>query len=226
MLRTDWVKIDNCNYGTVAELVANQRAISLALQATKRPMVIQMGAFVLPSLWNPHAQPRADYTNRYDLAPWVWGPNVSNMWYTGPDKGNSWDSTLRNIMINAQGRYAQKPGAYNFAGDLWCGTPQSNVPGEYMPPMSAEEERSTYAMWVIMAAPLMLGCDIRNLTTNARHYLTNEELLSVNQDAWVSAEAVWPALASFGDWVVFVHRVCKGRWSTSAAAAGRSTPNL
>ncbi len=111
MLRTDWVKIDNCNYGTVEELVANQRAISLALQATKRPMVIQMGAFVLPSLWNPHSQPRADYTNRYALAPWVWGPNISNMWYTGPDKGNSWASTLRNIMINAQGGYAQKPGA-------------------------------------------------------------------------------------------------------------------
>ena len=79
--------------------------------------------------------------------------------------------------------------------------------------MSAEEERSTYAMWVIMAAPLMLGCDIRNLTANTLEYLTNEELLSVNQDAWVSAEAVWSALASFGDWVVFVHRVCKGRWS-------------
>ena len=46
-----------------------------------------------------------------DLAPWVWAPNISNMWYTGPDKGNSWASTLRNIMINAQGGYAQKPGA-------------------------------------------------------------------------------------------------------------------
>ena len=131
-------------------------------------------------------------------------------------------------MINAKGGYAQKPGAYNFAGDLWCGTPQSNVPGEYMPPMSAEEERSTYAMWVIMAAPLMLGCDIRNLTANARHYLTNEDLLSVNQDAWVSAEAVYGLYGTHLSPLTdrCCRRVCKGRSSIWAAAVGRSTPNL
>jgi hypothetical protein len=53
-----------------------------------------------------------------------------------------------------------------------------------MPAMSAEEERSTYAMWVIMAAPLMLGCDVRNLTDNALRYLTNADLVAVNQDPW------------------------------------------
>ena len=39
-------------------------------------------------------------------------------------------------------------------------------------------------MWVIMAAPLMLGCDIRNLTDNALSYLTNADLVAVNQDPW------------------------------------------
>ena len=125
----DWVKIDNCNYGTVPELIKNQRAVSAAIQAVERPMIIQMGGFVLPSLLNPHQQPRADYTNQHELASFVWGPNVSHTWYTGPDKGNSWASTVRNILINNQGAYVARPGAWNFAGDLWCGTPQSNVPG-------------------------------------------------------------------------------------------------
>ena len=51
-----WVKVDDCNYGTVPQLIENQRAISLAIQATKRPMVIQMGGFVFPLLYNPHVQ--------------------------------------------------------------------------------------------------------------------------------------------------------------------------
>jgi alpha-galactosidase len=50
--------------------------------------------------------------------------------------------------------------------------------------MVQEEERSTYALWVIMAAPLMLGCDIRNLTDFTLGYLKNADLLRVNQDAW------------------------------------------
>ena len=65
-----------------------------------------------------------------------------------------------------------------------AGTPQSNTPGVYMPAMTEVEERSTFAMWVIMAAPLMLGCDIRNLTDNALGYLSNSDLVGVNQDAW------------------------------------------
>jgi hypothetical protein len=109
-IRRDWVKVDDCNYGTVEQLVQNQRAISLAIQAVKRPIVIQMGAFVFPLLYNPHVQPRPDYTNKPSLAPWVWAPNISHTWYTGADKGNSWRSTLRNIQINMQGRLHQKPG--------------------------------------------------------------------------------------------------------------------
>ena len=53
-------------------------------------------------------------------------------------------------------------GAWNFAGDLWCGTGEEGSAVVGVPPggrkMSLVEERSTYALFVIMAAPPMLGC--------------------------------------------------------------------
>ena len=50
--------------------------------------------------------------------------------------------------------------------------------------MSLVEEQSTYALFVAMAAPLMLGCDIRHLSPQTLAYLRNPELLAANQDPW------------------------------------------
>ena len=53
-------------------------------------------------------------------------------------------------------QFFQKPGAWNFAGDLWCGTTEhgtsvvgSTGDGQRM---SLIEEQSTYALFMIMAA--------------------------------------------------------------------------
>ena len=118
----DWVKIDNCDYGSWADLIESQRAMSKAIQATKRPMIIQLGAGDhMPLLNNPHSVSGGDgYARTFADQAWMWGPDIAHTWYTGSDKHNTWESTLNNVLQNYRGaQYFQKPGAWNFAGDLW-----------------------------------------------------------------------------------------------------------
>jgi alpha-galactosidase len=146
-----------------------------------------------PLLNNPNASGMSNsYARTFADQAWSWGPEIVHTWYTGDDMHNDWGSTVTNVLHNYRGaEFFQKPGAWNFAGDLWCGTTEQ--PGNKS--MSLIEEQSTYALFTIMAAPLMLGCDIRELSNATLTYLSNTELLAVNQDAW----GVQGSLVGMGD---------------------------
>ena len=139
---------------------------------------------------NPHSVSGGDgYPRTFADQAWMWAPDIAHTWYTGSDKHNTWASTVNNVLQNYRGaQYFQKPGAWNFAGDLWCGTGEKGDAVVGVPPdgikMTVTEEQSTYALWTIMAAPPMLGCDIRHLSAETLEYLSNPELLAVNQDKW------------------------------------------
>jgi alpha-galactosidase len=49
--------------------------------------------------------------------------------------------------------------------------------------MSTTEYRSHFSLWAILAAPLMAGNDLRNMTPEIRDILINKEVIGVNQDA-------------------------------------------
>lgn len=105
------VKVDNCDYGSWADLIANQRAMSKALQATGRPMIIQIGAGDhMPLMRDPNASLPDSYARKPDDYAWVWGPEIVHTWYTGNDMHNSWESTVHNVLQNYRGaEYFQKP---------------------------------------------------------------------------------------------------------------------
>ena len=44
------------------------------------------------------------------------------------------------------------------------------------------EYKSHFSMWAIMNSPLMIGCDIRNMTEETRKILTNKDVIALNQD--------------------------------------------
>jgi alpha-galactosidase len=228
----DWVKVDNCDYGSWADLIESQRVMSKAIQATGRPMIIQIGAGDhMPLLHNPNESFRGDdsYARTFDDQAWVWGPEIVHTWYTGNDKHNSWDSTVHNVLQNYRGaEFFQKPGAWNFAGDLWCGTGEHGGSTVGVPPggvkMTVIEEQSTYALWTIMAAPLMLGCDIRHLSAETLAYLSNPELLAVNQDKW----GIQGSLVNLGDGSQIIAKPLSDGafaivlWNTAATSANVS----
>lgn len=47
--------------------------------------------------------------------------------------------------------------------------------------MTYQEYRSHFSIWALMKAPLIIGCDVRNMTAETYEILTNEEVISVNQ---------------------------------------------
>ncbi len=71
-------------------------------------------------------------------------------------------------------------------------------------------------MWAMLAAPLIAGNDVREMTKETREILTNREVIAVNQDA-LGVEAfparsednleVWAKPLSNGDWAIcFLNR--------------------
>lgn len=47
---------------------------------------------------------------------------------------------------------------------------------------SDREYETHFALWAFMNSPLMIGCDIRNMSGETKKILTNKELIDINQD--------------------------------------------
>lgn len=45
-----------------------------------------------------------------------------------------------------------------------------------------EEYQTHFALWAMMNSPLMIGCDVRNLTEETKKILLNHDLIAINQD--------------------------------------------
>jgi alpha-galactosidase len=79
--------------------------------------------------------------------------------------------------------------------------------------MPANEDRAHFAMWCMLAAPLIAGNDLRSMSAETRAILTNREAVAVNQDPLgvqgfqYSAKGgveVWFKPLEGGDWAVAV----------------------
>lgn len=96
---------------------------------------------------------------------------VANIWRIGFDINTTWDAVLRLIDENRDLHDYAGPGHFNDPDMLEVGK-LANL----------NEDRSHFAMWAIMAAPLIAGNDIRSMSTTTRDILTNAEIIAVDQD--------------------------------------------
>ena len=48
--------------------------------------------------------------------------------------------------------------------------------------MTFEEYKAHFSLWALMKAPLLIGCDVRNMSAETKTILTNKEVIAVNQD--------------------------------------------
>lgn len=49
--------------------------------------------------------------------------------------------------------------------------------------MSTDEYKIHFSLWCIAKAPLLIGCDLNNISPDTLSILTNVEAIAVNQDA-------------------------------------------
>jgi alpha-galactosidase len=103
---------------------------------------------------------------------WLWGNQVGHLWRTTPDISLGWTSFTDIIDKQATLWQYAGPGGWNDPDMLEVGRG-----------MSAEEDKSHFGMWCLLAAPLIAGNDVRNMTVATLQILTNSELIAVNQDS-------------------------------------------
>ncbi|MFD8685777.1 NPCBM/NEW2 domain-containing protein [Streptomyces sp. NPDC059651] len=197
----DYLKYDNCNNQGVD---AKERYTTMrdALAATGRPIVYSICE------WGENK-------------PWEWAAGLGNLWRTTGDINDSWSSMLSIMKQNLPLAAAAGPGHWNDPDMLEVGNGG----------MTDTEYRTHFSMWSVMAAPLLIGSDLRTATPETYRILSNHEVIAVDQDPLGKQGVVLSS--DGGRWIVakemqdgsrvvalFNETGSAQRISTTAAAAG------
>jgi alpha-galactosidase len=193
----DYLKYDWCNTGTGTAQRNPREAYTTmrdALRAAGRPIVFSVCE------WG-------------DSKPWEWAPEIGHLWRTTGDIVNCWNCELGhgnwtsfgilNILDKQAGlrKYAG-PGAWNDPDMMEVG----NLP-------TLAENRSHFALWAMLAAPLIAGTDVIAMKPEIAAILTNPRLVAIDQDplglqgfAWVRTPEleVWARPLAGDRWAIAV----------------------
>lgn len=164
----------------------------------------------------------ANLTDWYDVMTWVpqygqlarhsrdtlvW--NSTNYWpnITG------WDSVLFNYGQEVRLARFQRPGYVNDPDFL-------NVDHfDY----TLDEKRSHFALWCSLSAPLILSTDVLNITDAEVAYLTNRDLIDVDQDPLMQQATL---VSQDGTWDVLTKSLYNGDRLVTVLNRGNSSANL
>ncbi len=187
----DYLKFDWCNTkGINAEEAYT--TMSKALKAAGRPIVFSLCE------WG---------TNK----PWQWAESVGHLWRTTGDIGNvfagdkkygDWSAlgVLHIIDMQDSLRKYAGPGHWNDPDMLEVGNG-----------LTESENRAHFAMWCMLAAPLIAGNDIRKMDASTHDILTNKDVIAIDQDSlgiegfrYATKDSVetWFKPLKNGDWAV------------------------
>ena len=148
----DYLKYDNCN-NQGRDAVQRYTRMRDALARTGRPILFSICE------WG---------SNR----PWYWAGPVGNAWRTTDDIQDNWGSMLDIIRKNHVLAPYAKPGAWNDPDMLEVGNGG----------MTDVEYRTHFSLWAMMAAPLLIGSDLRRASQATFDTLSNTDVIAVDQD--------------------------------------------
>jgi alpha-galactosidase len=104
---------------------------------------------------------------------WLWGMATGNLWRTTGDINHTaFSSPLSNMDRTAPLYSYAGPGGWNDPDMLEVGNG-----------FTTAEDRSHFSLWCMMAAPLIVGNDVRNMNAATKAILTNGEAIRIDQDS-------------------------------------------
>ncbi|WP_394841883.1 NPCBM/NEW2 domain-containing protein [Pendulispora brunnea] len=106
-------------------------------------------------------------------SPWLWAEHPADLWRTSADIDDQWHSMLRNAEEEAG--LSQRAGA----GIGWNDPDMLQVGNGAMSPA---EYRAHFSLWSILAAPLLLGNDIRAIDAETLRIVGEREVIAIDQD--------------------------------------------
>jgi alpha-galactosidase len=105
---------------------------------------------------------------------WEWGPQVgANLWRTTQDVKPTFESiTVIGLQQAGLGKFAE-PGHWNDPDMLEVGNGK----------LTRDENIFHMTLWAMLAAPLLAGNDLHQMTPEVLSVLTNREVIAIDQDA-------------------------------------------
>ncbi|MDQ6788974.1 MAG: glycoside hydrolase family 27 protein [Acidobacteriota bacterium] len=200
----DYLKYDWCD-SEYLNVVLAYTTMRDALYATKRPIVFSICE------WGKNK-------------PWEWAKSIGQLWRTTGDITHCWDCEekhpdtasswgIMRILDKQKGlRVYAAPGNWNDPDMLEVGNG-----------MTISEDRAHFSMWAMLAAPLIAGNDLREMSNETREILTNKEIIAVNQDA-LGIEA-FPAISE-DDLEIWAKPLSNGDWAICFLNRGSTTKNV
>jgi alpha-galactosidase len=156
----DYLKYDWCNHST-QNSEASYSLMRDALKKSGRPIVFSLCE------WG-------------STKPWLWGRDVGNLWRATGDIADKWSSGKKEDGLGVVQILDQVNGLESYAGPGHWNDPDMLEVGNGG--LNENEARAHFSLWCILAAPLMAGNDLRNMSPAIHDILTNKELIAVNQD--------------------------------------------
>jgi alpha-galactosidase len=122
---------------------------------------------------------------RSDFASAKVNSTYSNLWRTTEDIYDSWAS-ISESFHNDHWRPYQRQGHWNDPDMLQIGN--KGVPNQFVRTLepsrlTPNEQYTQMTLWSMIAAPLLMSCDIASMDDFTLGLLTNPEVLEINQDA-------------------------------------------
>ena len=165
----DYLKYDWCSYGQIApkptpeQLKAPYKEMRHAIRKVNRDIHYSLCQYGMGNVWE-------------------WGAEVDgNSWRTTGDIEDTWESMSKiGFRQNICAPYAV-PGRWNDPDMLvvgWVGW----GPALHYTRLTPNEQYTHITLWSLLAAPLLIGCDLDRLDAFTLNLLTNDEVLAVNQD--------------------------------------------
>lgn len=162
-LEVDYLKYDWCNTEGITAKEA-YRTMSKALKVAVRPIVFSLCE------WG-------------DNQPWEWAKDIGHLWRISGDIYNCFDCILDHGTWKSWGvTYIidMRKNILQYAGPNHWNDPDMMEVGHGM---SVSEDRAHFSMWCMLAAPLIAGNDLRDMTKETIATLTDKEIIAVNQDS-------------------------------------------
>ncbi|MBS2211950.1 glycoside hydrolase family 27 protein [Carboxylicivirga mesophila] len=197
-LKYDWCDTENLNAKGAYQTMRD------ALQASGRPILFSICE------WG-------------DNEPWKWGEEMGHMWRVTGDIINCWDCTVGHgtwsslgvwpiIRLRKDIRKYSGPGHWNDFDMMEVGNG-----------MTPAEDRVHFAMWAMLASPLIMGNDLRSASNETIKTLTNKEVIAINQDA-LGIQAY--CHTNEGDMEVWAKPLANGEWAIAFINMGQETLQL
>jgi alpha-galactosidase len=162
-----------------------------ALKATGRPIVFSLCQYG----WD---------------AVWEWAPALGgNLWRTTGDIDPHWDRIYAIL--------SQQDGLAKYAGPGHWNDPDMLEVGNGK--LSLNENWSHFAMWSMLAAPLLAGNDLPNMKPEIKAILTNKDVIAIDQDS-LGKQAT--RVYSGGEVEVWTRHLSGGAMAIAVLAAGDS----